>query len=95
MESIKRAAELGTVLTVRENNMSGVYVTYTLFESVFQIDNQHIYSIRLETRSEHGTETVSACDICRNRTEAVRLFDLLTDGMVTSCTLYDILEDLL
>ena len=95
MESIKNASELGTILEIRENSMPDINVTYSLFESVFQIDRQHIYSIRLETRSEHGTETVSACDVCRNRTEAVRLFGLLADGMVTSCTLYDILEDLL
>lgn len=95
METIKTTSEFGKILAVRERSMSGVYVTYTLFESAFQIDNQHIYSIRLETRSNHGTDTASACDICRDPSEAVRLLDLLADGTVTSCTLYEILEDIL
>ena len=95
MESIKTTSEFGNILAVRENGMSGVSVTYTLFESDFQIDSRFIYSIRLVTRSEQGTDTVSARDICRERSEAIRLLDLLADGMVTACTLFDILDDIL
>lgn len=95
MESIKTTSEFGNILAVRENGISGVSVTYTLFESDFQIDHRNIYSIRLVTCSEQGTHAVSACDICRERAEALRLLDLLADGMVTSCTLFDILDDIL
>ena len=95
MESMKTTPEFGTVLSVRERREGNVKVRYILFESEFRIDGNAVYSITLETHSEYGTSTASACDISRNKTDALNLFRLLADGLVTSCTLRDILEDIL
>ena len=95
MESTQTSTEFGREIAVRETHMDGVHITYTLFESVGQIDGMHIYSIRLETRSKYGAEDASAYDVSRNRGNAMQLLEALADGSVTSCTLYDVLEELL
>ncbi len=95
METMKTNSEFGTVLSVRERSEGNVNVTYMLFESPFQIDGRHIYSIAVETHSDCGDDTVSVCDVSRNKEEAMKLLDILVNGMVTSCTLYEILEDIL
>lgn len=93
MEQIITTSTPGKILLIRKANISGVSVTYTLFENAEPSSSQFIYSIRLDTVSDHGTESVIACDICRNRSKAEDLFCLLADGTVTSCTLFEILED--
>lgn len=95
MEATVSESKYGKIIICKECSLSGVSVKYTLFESLFQIDGQHIYSVQLETSSEYGRDCTAACDISRNRSEAMNLFRKLADAVVTSCTLYEVLEDLL
>ena len=95
MESTQTIIEFGREIAVRVKHMDGVRITYTLFGSAELIDGMRIYSIRLETRSKYGAEDASAYDISRNRGNAMKLLETLADGIVTSCTLYDVLEELL
>ena len=95
METLQTHHDLGTVLAVRECRETTISVNYTLFEFLHTDNDTALYSIAVTTRSENGEETVSAYDISRNRETAVRLFHLLADHLVTSCTLYEVLEDLL
>lgn len=95
METTTEALNYGKILAARECSTDGVTVNYVLFESSDDAGGQHIYSVQLDTRSEYGRELASACDISRNRDSAVKLFHVLADAMVTSCTLYEVLEDLL
>ncbi len=86
---------LGRIVATEERTMSDVHVTYTLYSSEFQIDERHIYSVELTTTSTDGTDTVAACDISRDHDNAMKLFMLLVNEVVTSCTLRDVLEDIL
>ena len=95
METTAASSKYGNILTVRETGMDGVTVKYSLFESLLQIDGRYVYSVQLETCSESGRDCRTAYDISRNRSDALNLFHKLADGAVTSCTLYDVLEDLL
>ncbi len=95
METTIPASKYGNILAVRENGKNGVHVKYCLFESSFRKDGMYVYSIQLETCSEYGTDIAAAYDISRNLHEAHELFSKLADALVTSCTLYDVLEELL
>lgn len=95
MDNIKTISEFGNLIAVRERSEQGVRVSYFLYESPFTIDDRHIYSITLETYTANGEDSVSACDVSRDKQTAQELLDLLADGMVTSCTLCEILEDIL
>ena len=95
METNLSAPELGNIIAVREWSGSGVKICYTLFESLSQTDGRSIYSVHLETCTENRRDCAAAWDISRNRTDASEIFRILADAAVTSCTLYDVLEELL
>lgn len=95
MENISTFSEFGNLIAVRERSEQGIRVSYYLYESPFTIDDRYIYSITVETNTTDGKDRVSACDVSRDKQTAQQLLDLLSDGMVTSCTLCDILEDIL
>jgi len=88
---------LGTLTAECECTEADISVTYRLYERTVPSDHDPVtvYSVELETRTGTVSETAAAFDISRSAAEARRLFRLLADGMVTSCTLYEILEDIL
>ena len=85
----------GKILETGEYREENLSVTYILSESPAEEDTGTIYSVTVETRSVLGEDCVTAWDISRNRETAARIFQALTEGTVTSCTLYEVLEDLL
>ena len=95
METKLSAAELGNIIAVREYREGSVKITYTLFESLSRTDGRFIYSVCLETCAENRRDCAEARDISRNRNDASEIFRILADAAVTSCTLYDVLEELL
>ncbi len=76
--------------TMRKHPQTDLRVTYRLSESA-----PSVYAITVETATSTSCETVSVDDITRNRAEADRIFRLLADHFVTSCTVRDVLEDIL
>ncbi len=95
METKLSVTELGNIIAVREYRESGVEICYKLFESLSRTDGRYIYSVHLETCTENSRDCAAAWDISRNRTDASEIFRILADAAVTSCTLYDVLEELL
>ena len=53
------------------------------------------YSLSVKIESEDGADEAAVHDIARSRADADRLFHAVADGLVTPCTLADVLEDLL
>lgn len=95
MEKTTSVHEFGKAVAVRERRVNDLHVTYTLFESCVSEDGGRIYSVVLDTEANGKTETVRAYDIRRNRSEAEELLRLLSDGIVTSCVLFEILDEIL
>lgn len=95
METNTAASKYGNIFAVRETAADGVTVKYSLFESLLPADGRYVYSVQLETCSAAGRDCAAAYDISRNRSDALNLFHTLAEAAVTSCTLYDVLEDLL
>lgn len=77
-------------VTTREHTAPDLHITYRLSESA-----PSVYSITVETDTPNTHEIVSVDDITRNRTEAEHIFRLLAEHLVTTCTVRDVLEDIL
>ncbi len=77
-------------LIIREHTESSLRVTYRLCESPASV-----YSITVDTDTPTSHESVSVEDVTRDRAVADRIFRLLADHLVTSCTVFDVLEDIL
>ena len=54
-----------------------------------------VYSLSVLLEAPEGDEGAEILDLTRDPFEANRLFDLVSGGGVTPCTLRDVLEDLL
>ncbi len=85
----------GDLVRSREAEAAGYRLTYSLYRSAFSVDGEHIYSLSVRIRDLFSEETAFAYDVSRQRGRALRLFELVSRGLVTPCTLYDVLEDLL
>jgi len=88
---------LGTLTAECECTEAEISVIYRLYERSIpcERDSVTVYSVELETRTGDSTETAAAFDISRDASEAKRLFHLLADGMATSGTLYEVLDNIL
>ncbi len=88
---------LGTLTAECECTEAEISVIYRLYERSIPCDCESVtvYSVELETRTSTSAETAAAFDISRDAGEAKRLFRLLADGLVTSCTLYEVLDNIL
>ena len=85
----------GTVIRAREADAEGFHFSYALYRSDFTADGEHIYSLSVTIQSLWEKENAFACDVTRSRSRALSLFETISRGLVTPCTLYDILEDML
>lgn len=95
MENTTSVHEFGKAVAVTERRVNELQVTYTLFEAKASEDGGCIYSVAVDTKINGKTETARAYDIRRNRREAEELLRLLADGVVTSCVLFEILDEIL
>ena len=85
----------GVLLRAWETDAFGFHLAYALYRRKLSVRGEHAYSIAVRISSPGYADSAFACDVTRSRTRAVRLFDAVTRGLVTPCTLFDVLEDLL
>ncbi len=71
----------------------GYRLRYSLFRT--GSGTRAVYSLSVLLESSDGDERADIPDLTRDLSEANRLFDLVSGGRVTPCTLRDVLEDLL
>lgn len=64
---------------------------YSLYEAWLENEGRYSYAIAVTS----DDDTVCADDVTSLRETALRLFDTVSLGEVTPCTLFDILEDIL
>ena len=80
-------------IAIRDAAAAGYRLSYRLEEILLRRGKSYDIAVRIE--SEEGAEAKTIHDVSRDRTEAERLFRAVADGLVTPCTLRDVLEDLL
>ena len=85
----------GSIIRAREVDADCYHLSYALYRSGFTVNGEHVYSLSVTIQSLRETENAFACDVTRSRSRALSLFETISRGLVTPCTLYDILEDML
>ena len=73
--------------------VENIRLTYTLFTSPAEYDGRKCYSLTVTAETNDEITSSTAHDITRRRKDAIHYFRLITRGLVTPCTLFDILED--
>lgn len=68
---------------------------YDLYAILSPDDSIHSYGLRVTVKNRDEEEYAYAPDIARTRKEAQRIFRTLADGLVTPCTFFEILDELL
>lgn len=79
----------------KEISSDGLTVRYSLYSSETIEGKPSTYSISTTTLYKGEAEHCIAYDITVDKLFAFEIFDYITKGFVTSCTLKDILEDIL
>ena len=111
MEQIPVSDNRGEIIQYRRAEVMDLRLDYRLFESVHTLNRRHVYSIAVSVSPvdpdpganpdpEHSTgvqeaEEAFVYDVTRLRKRALSLFRVISEGLVTPCTLTDVLEDLL
>lgn len=74
-----------------------IKVRYRLFmrNDSYENEESDMYSIEVVTEADGEQDIAYADSISTDADEARSIFDMLCRGRVTSCTLFDILEDML
>ena len=72
-----------------------IRLTYTLFTSTADYDGRKCYSLTVTAETDDEITSSTAHDITRRRKGAIRYFRMITRGLVTPCTLFDVLENIL
>ena len=85
----------GSVIRAQKADADRYHLSYTLYRTDFTVGGGHAYSLAVTVESASGRETAFAGDITRKRSRALKLFALISRGLVTPCTLFDVLEDML
>ena len=80
-------------IDMRISEIAGYRLTYRLEEIPLHRGASYAIAVRIE--SDDRAEDAVVHDVCRNRAEAETLFHAIVKGLVTPCTLMDVLEDLL
>lgn len=68
---------------------------YDLFAILSHDDSIHSYGLRVTVKNQDEEECAYAPDIARTLKEATRIFRAIADGLVTPCTFFEILDELL
>ena len=68
---------------------------YELYRGVLTAENRSCFSVAVNCIFNGENDTSFAYDISSLRDSAESVFDQLCSGMVTPCTLFDVLENLL
>ena len=86
---------LGKVIRHSVSSVSGIRLEYSLFRSARRIGGRYSYSIALHQTVCGESEDVYAGDVARTAAGGRKIFRLLTEGEVTACTFFEILEEIL
>lgn len=81
----------GEAIRKRDISIEDLRLEYTLYESMNAHEARYVYSVSVSC----GTEFACADDISSLRIRADELFEILSGGAVTPCTLFEVLEDIL
>ena len=95
MEPIQTNENRGEIIQFRSADVEDLHLEYRLYESRQTADRRRCYAISAAVLSHGDREEVCVCDVTRTKRRALSLFRLICDGLVTPCTLTDVLEDLL
>jgi len=68
---------------------------YVLYANPLSSEQRYAYSIFASCTYHEESESAYAYDITSLRETADHIFDLICRGLVTPCTLFDVLENLL
>ncbi len=92
-----KSINTGSLETTLEKylEIDNLNLKYTLFKRTTQTDGRQIFSIEISISSENGTESAFAHDITSVPSRARDIFEILHSGVVTPCTMNDVLENIL
>ena len=87
--------DLGTAERTTLKTIVGKELKYSLMKSYKRIGGRYSYSVTLEETSCGQRSFIFASDVSRIRKRAYEIFRLISEGSVTACTFFEVLEDLL
>ena len=87
--------DLGKTVRMGIHKIYGIDLEYYLVRSVRRISGRFSYSVVLDQSADGERETVYCADVTRSKRRADEIFSLISDGEVTACTFFDVLEDMI
>ena len=85
---------IGDLIREVRAEFAGYRLTYDLFQRELPRGG-HSYSIGVSIVGGRVPDRALARDVARTRSRALSLFAKICEGLVTPCTLFDVLEDML
>ena len=85
---------IGELIREVRTEVEGYRLTYALFQRELSRGGRS-YSIGVSIVGGRVPDRALARDVARTRSAALALFAKIADGLVTPCTLFDVLEDML
>lgn len=86
---------LGETIEICNSAIGNIQLEYRLYKSDKRISGRYSYSLSLTEKDGGANETVYAADVSRIKRRASDLFTLISEGQVTVCTFFEILDNLL
>ena len=90
-----KSNKLGKIIKKSVSSGHGISFEYSLYRSAKKVCGRYSYSIALRQTDENGTEDIFAGDISRTKRSANKIFNLLSEGQVTACAFFEVLEEIL
>jgi len=87
--------QLGNRIRTQTMSVEGILLEYSLFRSEKRRTGGYAYSLSLKETNRGEVSSVWAFDFTRTRGRADEIFSLFSEGGVTACTFFEVLEDLL
>lgn len=87
--------KLGKKIRTRTVTFPGMNIEYSLFRSCQKVNGHFSYSIVIDQSCRGEHEEAYGADVTREKRRADEMFSLISDGKVTVCTFFDVLEDIL
>ncbi|MBE6625768.1 MAG: hypothetical protein E7628_01110 [Ruminococcaceae bacterium] len=83
------------LIKYKKTTVEEIFLEYSLLKSKYILSCNTVYSVRVDATQNGVTEYKLAFDITRKLKTAKQIFDILVNGNVTPCTMFDVLEDIL
>lgn len=83
--------------SIKENDIciGELSLHFSLYECWMKNEQRHAYTLSVTSVLNQDIETVCAHDVSSQRDTAVQIYDTVCRELVTPCTLFDVLEELL